>query len=322
MATKKAKTNRTTGGTKKTSTKSTKTVVKTVAKEKESVRAAEVITAKPAKESGAMGAIKYFFRKKYEGEEGILTIFKNPKIIGAIAGEIIGAFLITLLFIALGFYQPLYIMFAIVGITIAVYPLSGANINPIVTIGLMASRRISVIRGVFYIIAQLVGAMLAWLVMQSFANGAGEMAPTLTHIAALVGENADTGAAASNLWGIVAIEAVGAAIIAFFFARALKFKRSVWTFASVVGAGFASALLFAIVISSNFFQAEGVFALNPALAVALEAFTVKDTNVGQALLAYVAAPAVAGVVGFYISDLASQAAGCPCDKSGACTCNN
>lgn len=317
MATKKAKTNRTTGGAKKTTTtKPTKTTTKTVVKEP------EVITAKPAAASkGALAVVKYFFRKKYDGDEGILTIFKTPRIIGAILGEIIGAFLLTLLFIALGFYQPLYLMFAIVGITMAVYPLSGANINPLVTIGLMASRRMSVIRGVFYIIAQLIGAMLAWLVMQSFANGAGETAPALTSLAAIVDANADAGVVASNLWGIVAIEAVGAAVLAFFFARALKFKRSAWTFASVVGAGFMSAILFAIVISSNFFQAEGVFAINPAIAVALEAFTVKDTNVWKALLAYVLTPAIAGVIGFYLSDVADQVAeeNCAC-AAGQCAC--
>ncbi|MDR2336925.1 MAG: aquaporin [Candidatus Nomurabacteria bacterium] len=313
MATKKAKTNRTAGGAKKTTNKSTKTVTKTVTKvaSKEPVREATVITAKPAA-TGAKEAVKYFFRKKYDSNEGILTIFKTPKIIGAIAGEIIGAFLLTLLFIALGFYQPLYLMFAIVGITMAVYPLSGANINPLVTIGLMASRRISVIRGVFYIFAQLIGAMLAWLVMQSFVNGAGELAPTLTKLSAITED--------SNLWGIVAIEAIGAAIIAFFFARALKFKRSAWTFASVIGAGFVSALLFAIVISSNFFQIDGGFAINPALAIALEAFTVEGTNALQVLLAYIAAPIVAGVVGFYLSDLADQVSGDAC-ACGSNTCN-
>jgi hypothetical protein len=82
-----------------------------------------------------------------------------------------------------------------------------------------------------------------------------------------------------------------------------------------------SAILFAIVISSNFFQAEGVFAINPAIAVALEAFTVKDTNVWKALLAYVLTPAIAGVIGFYLSDVADQVAeeNCAC-AAGQCAC--
>jgi aquaporin Z len=43
----------------------------------------------------------------------------------------------------------------------AIGGISGCHINPAVTVGLVASRRFPLIEGVFYIVAQIAGAMLA-----------------------------------------------------------------------------------------------------------------------------------------------------------------
>ena len=104
-----------------------------------------------------------FFAKKGDPEENILTIFKTPKIWGALVGELIGTMFITMLLLTLGIYQPLYVLFGVIGVTLAVFTLSGAHLNPAITAGMMATRRVSAIRGVLYMVAQVVGAWLAKL---------------------------------------------------------------------------------------------------------------------------------------------------------------
>ena len=91
-----------------------------------------------------------FFARKGDPDENILTIFKSPRIWGAVIGELIGTMFLTMLLLTLGIYQPLYVLFGVIGITMAVYSLSGAHLNPALTAGMMATRRISAIRGVLY----------------------------------------------------------------------------------------------------------------------------------------------------------------------------
>ena len=107
---------------------------------------------------GFKEVLKDFFAKKCDASENILTIFHNKKIYGALIAELLGTMLLTIILITLGLYQPLYIFFVVIAVTLAVFKLSGANFNPLITVGMMASRRMSAIRGVLYILAQVVGA--------------------------------------------------------------------------------------------------------------------------------------------------------------------
>ena len=92
--------------------------------------------------------VKEFFARKFDASENILTIFKDTKIIGAIIGEIIGTGLVTGIALTLGLFNPLYLIFGYLGVTLAVFAISGAHLNPIITVGMMASRRVSAIRGI------------------------------------------------------------------------------------------------------------------------------------------------------------------------------
>ena len=169
MATKKPKTSKAT----KAKTTKPKTAAKTVEKsvseapKTNMVEETEVITNPKNGESCLRG----FFAKKYEEKESILTIFKNHKFYGALLGEVIGTMLITLLlfaFMLVGITNLATSIFAVIAIFIAIYAFSGACLNPIIVVGMIASRRMSVIRGVMYIIAEIVGAWLAWLIFNSF----------------------------------------------------------------------------------------------------------------------------------------------------------
>ena len=248
---------------------------------------------------------KGFFARKCDPEENILTIFKTPKIYGAILGEALGSMILAMLLLTLGIYQPLYVMFGIIAITIAVYAFSGAHLNPVITVGMMASRRVSAIRGILYIIAQVVGAWLGLMLINAFA--AGSESATLPVMAEI---------AEGNFWVVTMIEFVGATVIGFFFARALSYKRSVFTFAAVVGGGAALAILLAIVISSNFLGLQNNFILNPAIAIMYQILPTSGDNFGQllgeialALVTYVIFPMLGGVLGFGIADIASRLSG-------------
>ena len=143
---------------KKTSEKAPKTTDKKTAK---------VVTKKAITSEKAPSKLKVFFARKGDANENILTIFRDTKIIGAIIGEIIGVAVITMIALTLGLFNPLYMILAYVGITAAIVKLSGAHLNPIVTAGMMASRRVSAIRGVIYIISQILGAWVGFLIINS-----------------------------------------------------------------------------------------------------------------------------------------------------------
>ncbi len=135
-----------------------KTVAKTVAKP---VSEAPAKTEKVVENKKEESIFKGFFKKKYEEKESILTIFKKPKLYGALLGEVLGTACLTMfLFGLLGINIINMAMFSFVyiAIVIAVFAFSGAQLNPIITVGMMATRRMSVIRGVLYIIAQVIGA--------------------------------------------------------------------------------------------------------------------------------------------------------------------
>lgn len=310
MATKKPKTSAKTSKAKSTKPKTAaKTVDKPVSeapitKKEEKVETVEATT------KATSSCFKGFFSKKYETNEGILTVFKNPKFYGALVGEILGTALLTIFFITLSFTNIASIAnyaFVLVAILIAVYAFSGACLNPIITAGMMASRRMSVIRGVMYIIAEIIGAWLGWLIINLFHLGGGESAydiPTMTAVA----EGA--------FWVTALVELVGAVIIAFFFARALKYKRSVFTFGATISGGIILAVLFGYIVSAAFYNLQGNFIFNPATALMLQIFPTAGESfgeiiggIGQALAIYALFPMIGGICGFYLSDFASKLSG-------------
>ncbi len=307
MATKKPKT-----ATKTTSSKSVKpkTAAKTVTKP-----VSEAPKTNPVKEevktsskTEKKSCLKGFFAKKYEEKESILTIFKNHKFYGALLGEVIGTAFITLLIFSMSILGLVDISrfgaFAIVAIYVAVYAFSGACLNPIVTVGMMASRRMSVIRGVMYIIAEIVGAWLGWIIFNAFHLAGGDTAYEVPTMAAV---------ADGKFWVTAMIELLGGVIIAFFFARGLKYKRSVFTFGAVVAGGMLLAILISFVASQVFNGLQNNYVHNPATALMFQIFPTAGGDfgeiiggIGQALAIYALFPMIGGVCGFYLSDFASK----------------
>lgn len=264
--------------------------------------------------------VKEFFARKGDPNENILTIFKDTKIIGAIIAEIIGTGLVTAIALTLGLYNPLYMIFGYIGITAAVFKLSGAHLNPIITAGMMASRRVSAIRGVLYFIAQILGAWFAFMIVTAFYNvgiasgnidAASTILPALTPASELYSTAEDFG---GYFWAITMLEFIGAIIIAFFYARALDYKRGVYTFAAIVGSGIFLAFLFAVIISGTYLGVQdNVFIMNPAsslmyglLPASAEGFDALMSALMPMIVTYVIFPVLGGIVGFYLSDILAK----------------
>ena len=267
--------------------------IEKVEKVEKEEKSEKIVSEKTEKKSFLSG----FFAKKYEEKESILTIFKNRKFYGALIGEIIGTMLLTLIIFAV---SP----FPIIAITIAIYAFSGACLNPLVTVGMMATRRISVIRGITYIIAEVIGAWLAWLIFSGFHIAGGETAMDLATMSAI---------AENSFWKVAMVELLGGSIIAFFFNRALDYKRSVFTFAAIVAGGIAVAALVGYVASAAFLGLSNNFVFNPAAAFMLQIFPTSGESFGeilggicQALSAYALIPMIGGVIGFYLSDFVKR----------------
>lgn len=287
---------------------------KTAAKQPARAAHAEVKTEKVG--TIASGASKKpfdgFFARKFDANENILTIFKSPKIWGALLGEVAGTMLLTFFILSLGFmgqtgYQTAILLFGYIVITIAVYGLSGANLNPAITVGMMASRRMSAIRGVLYIVAQVVGAWLGLVLMNAFQGAGGEAAADLPVMAAVED---------GMFWPTTMVEFFGVIVFAFFFARAMQYRRSVFTFAAVVGGGFTVAALFALVLMNAFYGTANGFMLNPAVSIMYQIFPTTGESFGELLgsislaaVTYIIFPMIGAVIGFYLSDIAGRLTG-------------
>lgn len=252
-------------------------------------------------------SLKGFFARKCDKNENVLTIFKSPKIWGALLGELVGTMFFMMLMLTLG-VQPLYFVLAMVGVYVAIVGLSGANLNPLVTVGMMASRRMSAIRGVLYILAQVLGAWIGLIIVNAFRLGS-ETSFELPMMAEISGE---------TFWSVALVELFGAVIIAFMFARALRFARkSPITFAMTVTSGITLAIILGIVIAQNFFGVQDSFIFNPAAALMYQILPTTADGIGElvslaglALAAYIVVPMVGGVLGFWLSDLSTKLAGC------------
>ncbi len=274
-------------------------------------------TATKVKTVDNKGILKGFFARKYGTDENILTIFKTPKIWGALIGEAIGTMLLTMFLLTLGMgtQVPSFFVFCMVGVYIAVVGLSGANLNPLITAGMMASRRMSAIRGVLYMLAQVLGAWIGLIIINAFRLGSGttQDLPMMTEV---TGE---------TFWAVMLIELMGAIIFAFGFARALKFARkSPLTFAFTVSSIFTLIIIVGVIVAQGYFTMESAFMFNPAVALMYQVLPTAADNFGElaamaglAIAAYIVVPMVGGILGFYLSDITTRLACggylCACD---------
>lgn len=217
----------------------------------------------------------------------------------ALGAELVGTFLLAGVVIA-GQGQPIFVLFALVGIVLILGAISGAYVNPAITIGALVTRRIGWLRAVGYIIAQCLGAALAYIVLNAFIGGANEVSAQ----AQAYGQSAPTLFAAADVakltgkeWFIFFSELTGAAILGLAYANATRVVRDRVAGAFTIGLGIFTALMVAV-SAASYVGATAV--INPATAIALHAYS--WANIWPFAI-YALAPAIGAVVGFVVYDL-------------------
>jgi aquaporin Z len=219
----------------------------------------------------------------------------------SLGAEFVGTFLLAGVVVA-GQGQPIFVLFALAGVILLAGAVSGAHVNPAVTIGALVTRRIGWLRAVGYIIVQVLGAAAAFGVLNAFVGGAtiseeaqafGQAAPALfsaTDLTTLAGKEAY----------IFFAELLGTLILAFAMANVLRETKDRAAAALTGGLGIFIALMVAVSAAS---YVGATAAINPAVAVTLQAYA-WDTIWPFAI--YAIAPVIGGVVGFLLHDLLRQ----------------
>ena len=217
----------------------------------------------------------------------------------ALGAELVGTFLLAGVVIA-GQGQPIFVLFALVGIVLTIGAISGAHVNPAITIGALVTRRIGWLRAIGYIVAQCLGAALAYVVLNAFIGGAA----AVTEQAAAYGQAAPTLFTAADItklvgkeWYVFFAELTGTAILGFALASATRELQDRVAAAFTVGLGIFIALMIAISAAS---YVGGSAIINPAVAIALHAYS--WTSIWP-FAVYALAPVIGSVLGFVIYDL-------------------
>lgn len=224
-----------------------------------------------------------------------LDMSRSP-LLGAGLAEFVGTFLFAAAIIA-GQGQPIIVMFALVGIVLAIGTFSGSHVNPLITIGAWATRKISGLRALIYVGAQFLGAALALVVLTQFVNAA----PAVSEQAAAFGQQAPQLFTAAAIpegkeWAVFFAELLGSTIFGFAVASALRKKEN-----SATAFGVGIGLFVALLVAGSAAQLVGGSAIiNPAVAVALQAINF-ETMWPAAV--YFFAAALGGVLGFILNDL-------------------
>lgn len=217
-------------------------------------------------------------------------------LIAALIAEFIGAFLLAASLIAAQ-GNPIVVLFALVGIVLAISALSGAYANPALTIAGWVTRRLSGLRALGYVVAQVLGAMLALVLLNNFVQASASETnamlgqATSLYQAAAIPENKEM--------LVLSAELVGSLIFGFAFAAATRMVLDRTAKGLTIGLGYYVALL----IAGSLAAAIGATAiLNPAVAVALQAI---DFSSAWPIAIYGLASIVGATLGFLLHDFLS-----------------
>jgi len=224
---------------------------------------------------------------------------RRMPIISALIAEFVGTFIFVIAFFQMQ-GNPLFVGFTLIGIFLIIGGISGAHINPAMTIGAWVTRKITWFRAIGYIIAQAAGATIAWLVLRTFLNGAKtatadlftSSGSSLFHSAALT---------SGKEWYIFFAELLGITILAFGFATALRVRREKVTAAFSVGLAMLIALYLAMSLSSVLLieANTSLTFLNPAVAFAANGIS---WNLWPIAI-FILAPIIGSIAGFVLHDL-------------------
>jgi aquaporin Z len=272
MATKKAASATKKSNVKSSSAKQTTTKVTTV----------KAVESRPAMQSPATSKRAVRF-----------SLARTP-LVAALIAEFIGTFIFAATIVA-GQGQPILVFFALVGVVLAVGTISGAYVNPALVLGAWITRRMSGIRAAAYIVAQVLGAMLALVVLSAYVNAAPAASTDAYNTAAELFKAASL--PEGKEWFVFFSEVLGALILGFAVAGATREKKERTAAAFTVGLGVFLGLMVAG-SGAAFIGANAI--LNPAVAISLQA--ISFTSVWP-IAVYVIGTSLGAIVGFILYDM-------------------
>ncbi len=222
--------------------------------------------------------------------------FKNSKLIAAFIAEFIGTFMFVAFYMGTQ-GDPRYAMFALIGIALIIGGITGAAVNPALTIAAWVTRKIKSAQAVCFLLAQLLGAAAAWTVVSAYAKGTVAANAAMTSAPSVFKATALT---TGKEWFVFFAEILGAAILAFGLAAALKFKKN--NQPAINGAlayGFALYIAMFITYIMLSSMGTGLVFFNPAVAFAAAGITFKLWPIAV----YIVAPIIGAILGFVIQDI-------------------
>jgi aquaporin Z len=169
--------------------------------------------------------------------------------------------------VGLPYFIALAAGLVLVGLTLALGPVSGAQLNPAVTIGLWSARRIKTLAAIAYIAAQLLGGIVAYLLYTYMVN---------VHWA-------NAGHFQSR---IMVAEALGAFVFSLGWAATVYQKLEAGKAAATIGISFVVGSLVATSISAGL--------LNPAVALGMRSWVWGTYALG---------PVLGAIIGFNLYGL-------------------
>jgi aquaporin Z len=215
-------------------------------------------------------------------------------LIAALLAEFVGTFIFAATIIA-GQGQPILVFFALVGVVLAVGTISGAYVNPALVIGGWITRRMKGFRAFMYIIAQVLGAMLALVVLNMYVNAAPATSSTDLYSGAIELFKAAP-LPEGKEWLMFLAEFIGTLVFGFAVAGATREKKERTAAAFTVGLGVFLGLMIA---GSAAAYLGGSSILNPAVAVSLQALSFDLWPI----MVYVVGSTLGAIIGFVLFDM-------------------
>lgn len=229
--------------------------------------------------------------------KSLLGRINRAPLIAALIAEFVGTFLLAATVIA-GQGQPILVLFALVGIALAIGALSGSYVNPALTVASWVTKRLTGLRALGYVVAQVLGAMLALVVLNAYVQSSGSEASSMFSQATLFKASA---LPAGKEGLVLGAELLGTVIFGFAFAAATRLALDRTARSFTIGLG----LYVGLMIAGSMAAVIGATAiLNPAVAIALQG--ISFTSVWPIAI-YGLASIVGATIGFLLHDFLSSA---------------
>lgn len=235
--------------------------------------------------------------KKQTFGQRVETSLQSTRLWRSLGAEFIGVFLLTaVVIVSQG--SAIAVMFALVGIVLLIGAISGAHVNPAITIGAWVTRRIGWLRAIAYIFVQFLGAAVALLTLQAFIGGQAEVSQAQAaygQTAQSLFKAASLSAVSGKEWYVFFAELLGTSILAFAFASARRLRTQL---SSSFSYGFGIFIALMIAGSAAGYVAATAI-LNPAVALGLQVYAPDAWS----YLVYALGPIIGAAAGFAIHDL-------------------